>query len=57
MAQHVADAGNLSPRNFRILRFDLIGEVAAGLRNDFNAALNDPLTLPIRLVSFKRYVR
>ena len=42
MAQHVADAGNLRPRNFRVPRFQIVAEMAAGLGDDFNAALDQP---------------
>src|ERR1700746_374460 len=50
MAQHVADAGNLRPRNFRVPGFELIAEMTARFRDDFNAALDQPA---FALVRFK----
>ena len=49
VAQHVADARHFLPRDFGMTRFQLICEVAAGLGNNLDAALDEPLPLPIIL--------
>jgi hypothetical protein len=55
--QHVANARHLCPRNFRMPGLHLVGQVAAGLRYDFNAAFDQPALLPIGLESIERHSR
>jgi hypothetical protein len=56
VSDHVTDAGNFLPGNFRVTRFQVIGEMAAGLRNNLNAAFDEPLPLPVILERFERYI-
>jgi hypothetical protein len=42
MAQYIANARHFRPRNFRMLAFHLIVQMPAGLRDDFDAALDQP---------------
>lgn len=37
-------------------RFQLVGEVAACLGDDLDAALNEPLSLPVGLELLNRYI-
>src|SRR5215472_4352084 len=46
MAQHVSDARNLLPRNFRPLALCHIRNTATGFRNDFDATLHQPAHFP-----------
>ena len=55
MAQHIADARHFLPRDFRVARFKLIREVAAGLGNDLDATLDKPTSLPVSLKDIERY--
>src|ERR1700722_619757 len=49
MPEHVSDTRDLLPGNFRMPGFQLIGQMAARFRNNFDATLNEPLLLPVRL--------
>src|ERR1700730_5166903 len=51
MAQHVADPRDLRPRYFWMPGFQLVGQVTAGLGDDFNAALDEPALAPVRFVT------
>jgi hypothetical protein len=48
VAQHVAYPGDLAPRNFRMPRFDVIAEMAAGFRDDLDAAFEEPALALVR---------
>ena len=56
MAQHVADARHFLPRDFRMTRFQLFREVAAGFGNNLDAALDKPLPLPIGFEHIERHI-
>ncbi len=49
VSQDVADAGDLSPRDIAMPRFQLVRKTAAGLRYDFEASLHQPPEPPIIL--------
>ena len=55
VAQHIADARHFLPRDFGMARFQFVREMAARLGNDLDAALDQPLPLPVRLERFERY--
>ncbi len=55
VAQHVADAGNLRPWNFRMPGFQLVAEMPAGLGNDLDAALDQPPLALVRLEGLERH--
>jgi hypothetical protein len=54
MAQHVADAGDLRPWNFRVPAFQFIAEMPAGFGDDFNAALDQPAFALVRFEGLQR---
>jgi hypothetical protein len=56
MSQDVADAGDLSPRDMWVPRFELVGKMAARLRNHLKTTLHEPLASPITLESLERKV-
>jgi hypothetical protein len=56
VAQHLADARHFLPRNFRMMSFQFIREVAARLGNNLDAALDEPLPLPISLKNIERHI-
>ena len=47
MAQDVADAGDLRPRNIGVALFHVLGHVAACFGDDLDAAFDNPLIQPI----------
>jgi hypothetical protein len=54
VAQYVANPRNLLPGDFRIARLQVIRKMAAGLRNNLNTTLDEPLPLPIVFECFER---
>lgn len=57
VAQHVADAGHLGPRNFRMAGLEFVAQPPAGFRNDLDAALDEPALAPVGLEGVKRHAR
>ncbi|KJU87476.1 hypothetical protein MBAV_000332 [Candidatus Magnetobacterium bavaricum] len=55
VAEDISDARHLLPRNLRVTVFHVVGEVATCLRDNFDAALHNPLSLPIGLKGIKRH--
>ena len=53
VAQHIADARHFLPRDFGMARFQFVREMAARFGNDLDAALDQPLPLPVRLDVFR----
>ena len=53
MAQHVADGGDLRPRNFRVPGLELVTQTPAGLGDDFNATLDEPALALVRFKGLK----
>lgn len=53
VAQDVADACDLGPRNLGMPLLHVYGQVTAGLGNDLDAAFHDPLIAPIGLKDFQ----
>ena len=49
MTENVADTSDFRSRDLWMARFQLVGEVAACLGDDLDAALNEPLSLPVGL--------
>src|SRR5215510_8718908 len=47
VAQDVPEASNFRPRDFRVASLQVCCEMAACLRDDFEAALYQPLFLPV----------
>lgn len=56
VAQDIADAGDLRPRDFRMASLHAGGQVAAGFGYDFNAALDQPVPLPVAFQRFNREI-
>jgi hypothetical protein len=56
VTQYVANASYFLPRDCRVPRFQLVCEMSAGLRNNLNAPLNQPLSLPIVFERFERHI-
>lgn len=54
VGQHVPDARHFLPRDFRVTRLYLTGEVAAGFGNNQDAAFDQQLPPPIGLEGLKR---
>ena len=54
MADDVADTGNLRPGYLRVPCFQLRVEMAAGLGDDFDAALDEPAFALVGLESLQR---
>lgn len=54
--QHVADPRNFLPGDFRVTCFQVIREIAAGLGNNLDTALDESLPLPIVLKRFERHI-
>ena len=55
VAEHIADACYLRPWNFRVPGFQLVGQMPAGLGNDFDAAFHQPALAPVSLESIERH--
>ena len=53
MPQHVPDAGDFPPRDFRVAVLDVIGEMATGFGDDLEGALDDEPDTPIVLKRFE----
>ena len=49
VAQHIADSGYLASWDLRMARFEIVGQMAACLGDDFDATLNEPLLAPVSL--------
>ncbi len=49
MPDHVADTGDFFPRHVRMPKLQILRQMAAGFRKDFNPTLDHPLRLPIGL--------
>jgi hypothetical protein len=47
MAKDVSNSRDLHPGDFRMPRFDVLRQVAAGFGDDLNPALNEQMPLPI----------
>ena len=45
--QDMADSGHLRPRDFWVPSLQVVGQMAAGLRDDFNAAFHEPPLTPV----------
>src|SRR6266851_7995080 len=56
MAQHIADACHFRPRNACVPGLQRIGQVAAGFREDFNAALYEPALAPVSFEGIECYI-
>src|SRR5262249_2959085 len=57
MPQHVPDARDLRPWNFRMARLQLGAEMTARLRYDLDAPFHQPSLLPVRFEIVERYAR
>ncbi len=56
VAENIADARHLFAGDFRVTGFQLGRNVAARLREDFNAALDKPLPSPVCLKSIESHI-
>ena len=55
-AQHAAYARYFLPRDFRMTGFHFVREVATRLGNNLDAALDEPLPLPIGLKDIEGHI-
>jgi hypothetical protein len=49
VSRHVADSRNFLPGDIRVTRLQIVRQMAAGLGNNLDTALDEPLSLPIIL--------
>jgi hypothetical protein len=56
VAENVADAGDFGPRDIRVTRLHLWRQMPAGLGNDLNATLHEPMPLPVGLKGIEREI-